>query len=130
MYNNRKRHKLLKLLSEQYLGVDSEQDGYDTIGVSFKDLTNGLNCSEKRIRIIAFNLIDIGEIAHCNDGKIIGLRALDKGVSAFSDKKYIKENRLRLKNIMLNSLKVIGVILTALTIYFTFIYSATPTEIK
>lgn len=96
MNDNLKRHRLLQLLSQHFIKVETE-DSSDPIGISFEDLQSKLDCSKIELRRISSTLYDNKEVDYMDIG-VVGMFATEKGLSAYSDKKYKRESNLRLKN--------------------------------
>lgn len=90
MILSRKRHKLLKLLSIHRNNVELGKAKQNALGVSFEIIFKELNCNEDKLQIITSELYTSDEIGYHNAHNINGLFATDKGLSAFSNRKYIK----------------------------------------
>lgn len=86
MNSNLLRHKLLGILSER-LAFAEDKKG-ETLGVAFDDIYRQLKCNETELRILISELLENKEIGYVDDGIIIGLHAWEKGVAAYSTKKY------------------------------------------
>lgn len=105
MNDNLKRHKLLQILSEHFIKVETE-DISDPIGVSFDDLQSKLNCSKIELRRISSTLYDNKEVDYMDVG-VVGMFATEKGLSAYSESKYLRESNLRLKNNIKDLIQII-----------------------
>jgi hypothetical protein len=86
----KKRHKLLELLSKHRNNVELNKAKYNALGVSFEDIYNELKCNDDELHIITSELYTSEEIGYHDAYDIVGLFAKDKGLSAFSNRKYIK----------------------------------------
>ena len=86
----KKRHKLLEILSKHRKNVELNKSKYNYLGVSFDDIYNELKCNDEELHLITSELYTSEEIGYHDAYNIVGLFAKDKGLSAFSNKKYIK----------------------------------------
>lgn len=86
MNSNLLRHKLLRILSERF--AYAEDKSGETLGVSFDEIYRQLKCNETELRILISELLENKEIGYVDDDIIIGLHAWEKGVAAYSTKKY------------------------------------------
>jgi hypothetical protein len=87
---NKKRHKLLELLSKHRNNVELKKAKYNALGVSFDEIYKELYCNEDELQILTAELYTSDEIDYHNAHNIVGLFAKDKGLTAFSNRKYIK----------------------------------------
>lgn len=94
---NKKRHSLLKLLSIQRNNFDLKKASNNNSAVDFKTIFKELSCNEDELQIITAELYTSDEILYHSNYGIIGLVATQKGLSAFSNEKYlnvIRKNRV------------------------------------
>jgi len=96
---NKNRHKLLGLLSEQYFNRQFEnQDTY----LSFDFIKTNMKVSDRELMLLYSKLHEDKEADFYSVSGNEGLYATDKGVTSFSEKKYVLENEKiffdRLKN--------------------------------
>ena len=121
---NKKRHKLLELLSKQRNNVELKKAKYNALGVSFTDLYVELNCNDDELQIITAELYTSDEIGYHDAHNITGLFAKNNGLSAYSNKKYIKlfwENIFNVsKNIVQIFIPVLALIVAILSFTLKF----------
>lgn len=133
---NKKRHKLLELLSIHRNNVQLKKAKYNALGVSFTDLHAELNCNDNELQIITAELYSSDEIGYHDAHNITGLFATKNGLSAYSNKKYIKlfwENIFNLsKNIVQIFIPVLALIVAILsfTLKFDNIQKQSGKELK
>jgi hypothetical protein len=98
---NLKRHKTLEVLSIKRIQFDSGQiDSGFTLGVSFEELQSELKSDREKCEIIFAPLYNENEVEYTDVG-VKGICLTQKGLTSFSNKKYVKEN----KKIILNWFK-------------------------
>jgi predicted membrane protein len=114
---NKKRHKLLELLSKHRNNVELNKAKYDALGISFSDLYAELNCNDDLLQIITAELYVSDEIGYHDAYNVIGLFAKDKGLSAFSNRKYIKLWWDNLFNISKNIVQIFIPVLSLIIAY-------------
>lgn len=103
MRYNRKRHKTLEFLSDNFIEFESgERKPNFKLGKSFEDIVFELKIDAKITEQIFSRLYLDGEVKFTNAHWKNGLYLTQKGLSSFTSKKYLKEN----ENIVLNWLKV------------------------
>lgn len=121
---NKKRHKLLELLSKHRNNVELKKAKYNALGVSFTELYAELNCNDDKLQIITAELYTSDEIGYHDAHNITGLFAKNNGLSAFSNKKYIKlfwENIFNVsKNIVQIFIPVLALIVAILSFTLKF----------
>ena len=109
---NRKRHKTLQLLSVSRIQFDSGRTEKDfKLGVSFEDLQKELKCDLDTCELIYSTLYFEKEVEHTNTS-VYGLFATQKGFTAYSDKKYIKENNKIILEYFKNFVQIVVPILS------------------
>jgi len=133
---NRKKHKTLELLSVSRIQFESgEMDSETKFGVSFEDLQSELNCDRKESELVFSTLYSNEEIEYTNVD-VEGLISTRKGLTSFSEKKYLKENNKIIVNWFRNFVQIVIPILSlsiaflALSIKINDINSKTSKEIK
>jgi len=89
MNNNLNRHRLLKILSEQYI---KSNVGDEPLGVSWEEIETKMNCTRSQLMEISATLFDEEEVDAHNAFGIEGLYAKVKGASSYTTKKYKREN--------------------------------------
>ncbi len=109
-----KRHKLLGILSKQRTDLILRKADPLILGVSAESILKDLNCNEDELELIASELHTQDEIKHFNAHGVKGLFARPNGVSAFSDKKYLRLNNSRLKNNLKDLVQIIIPVLSLL----------------
>jgi hypothetical protein len=120
MNDNLKRHKILEILSEQFIKVETE-DSSDPIGVSFEDLQAKLNCSKIELRRVSSTLYDNKEVDYMDIG-LVGMFATEKGLSACSNDKYKRESNLRLKNNIKDLVQIVVPVLSLLIAFLALTF--------
>ncbi|MBE7635195.1 hypothetical protein LNJ05_12940 [Tenacibaculum finnmarkense genomovar ulcerans] len=119
-----KRHKLLGILTEQRKNVELKKEGYNTLGVAFEDIYKIIDCDENELHSITSELYTSGEIKHHNAHNIVGLFAKDKGVTAFSNKKYhnrvIERRKERAKFFVQTVIPILALIVAILSLSIKF----------
>lgn len=83
-----KRHKLLAILTEQRKKVELKKDEFNALGVPFDKIYKELDCDEDELLSITSDLYTSEEIGYHNTYNIVGVFAKEKGLTAFSNKKY------------------------------------------
>jgi|GEM_PF-1380333 len=121
---NKKRHKLLELLAKHRNNVELKKAKNNALGISFTDLYKELNCNDDELQIITSELYTSDEIGYHDAHNINGLFAKNNGLSAFSNKKYIKlfwENIFNVsKNIVQIFIPVLALIVAILSFTLKF----------
>mgnify|MGYP000892693112 FL=1 len=112
-----KRHRLLKLLSKHRNNVIINNPVNSSLGVTFEDIYKDLNCTEKDLYIITSELYISDEIGYHDANNIVGLYVKEKGVSAFSNRKYINILYDKLINILKNIVQIFIPILSLIIAY-------------
>lgn len=92
MNYNRKRHKTLEILSSKRIQFDSGQiEPNFILGVDFEDIKSLLNTDRDTCEIIFAPLYNNNEVEYTDIG-VKGLFLTQKGLTSYSEKKYLKEN--------------------------------------
>ncbi|SEB01100.1 hypothetical protein SAMN05443667_11531 [Flavobacterium gillisiae] len=102
MNNNRLKHKLLKILSKQYVISGFENAENTEIGLNDDIILPLLKVSIEEYELLKMSLFEEKEVFRHNPKYKLGLYATDKGVASFVNKKYKKRN----EDIILNWFKV------------------------
>jgi len=109
---NRKRHKVLQLLSTSRIQFDSGRMESDfKLGVGFDDLQRELNCDLDTCELIYSTLYNEKEVEHTNTS-VYGLFATQKGLTSYSERKYVKENNKIITNYSRNFVQIVIPILS------------------
>lgn len=98
MSKNYKRHQLLKLLADQHIKKEIGKANSLALGVPFEIIYKELKCNDYQLRELSAVLCENGEIGYQDAYGIKGLFAEEKGISAYSERKYIREHNKRLKD--------------------------------
>jgi hypothetical protein len=103
---NRKRHKVLELLSKSRIQFDSGRTEPNfKLGVSFDDLKKELECDLDTCELIYSKLYYEKEVEY-TDTSVKGLFSTQKGLTSFSEKKYLKENEKIIVNYLRNFVQI------------------------
>jgi large-conductance mechanosensitive channel len=86
MNANLMRHKLLGILSKRFAFAENKNG--ETLGISLDNIYKQLKCEEHELRILISELLENKEIGYVDDDIIVGLHVWEKGVAAYSTKKY------------------------------------------
>lgn len=89
------RHKILSMLYTQFIKYHNKKGL--PLGVDFKEITNELKCTGNDLHIITASLFDNDEVGLYSTLGVEGIYLKPKGISAFSDKKHLKEP-IKLRN--------------------------------
>lgn len=115
-----KRHKILEILSRQYLACE---DGSQRIlGVTFEKIANHVKCEEKSLQELSSVLYKNQEVGYHDAYDVIGMYAKESGVASYADKKYLKlayKNKVDIiKDIIQIVIPVISLLVALGAIYF------------
>lgn len=118
MNRNRQKHKLLKILSKQYiLGWQSKKE---PVGLTKNVITKELSISDFQLKLLITDLCQNDEAQHYKPDEDEGWAATKKGVSSFNNKKYELLNRKKIwdsiKNWVQTLIPVLSLIITILVI--------------
>ncbi len=102
MNNNILKHKLLKILSKQYIISGFENAENAEIGLDDDVILPLLNISVEKYELLKMSLFEEKEVFRHNPKYKLGLYATDKGVASFVNKKYKKNN----EDIIINWFKI------------------------
>ncbi|WP_420553084.1 hypothetical protein [Tenacibaculum aiptasiae] len=116
---DRKRHKLLELLTKQRKNVELKKNGFDTLGVPFKILLEELNCNEDQLHSITSELYSSDEIKYHDANQVIGLYVRPLGMTAFTNKKYLKRINTRIKDIIKFWIAIIAIAISLGSFYIS-----------
>lgn len=117
MNNNIKRHRLLNILTEQHVNLELGKTGNNILGVPFEALYRELKCNDSELRRLSSVLLVNQEVGYYDVSDITGLYATEKGIASFTDKKYINENRNRIKS---NLKDIVQIIIPILSLAIAF----------
>lgn len=119
-----KRHKLLAILTKQRKDLELKKAEYNALGVSFDKLYNELDCDENELYSIASELYTTDEIGYHDAYNIVGLFAKDKGLTAFSNKKYhnrvIERRKERVKFFVQTVIPILALVIAILSLSVKF----------
>lgn len=104
MNNNLNRHKLLKILSEQYIKANQ---GNGPLGVSWDELQSRMNCTLDKLMEISAPLYEAEEVARHGAHGVNGVYAKMKGVSSYTTKKYKRENNKLIFDLLKNWVQIL-----------------------
>lgn len=114
MNNNRKRHRLLKILADKYIKVNLKEA--NAFGVSYEELRTKLKCGQDELLELGFALREEGEIDFHDAHEIEGFYCTKKGLASFNNKKYVRKNeRLifkRVKNWVQTLIPILSLVIT------------------
>jgi len=88
MNSNLLRHRLLGILSRQYVISENSDSDSIPLGVAFEKIYKELKCNEQELRISISELYENAEIGYYNVRNIVGLHAFERGIASYSTKKY------------------------------------------
>lgn len=119
-----KRHKLLGILTKQRKDLELEKAEYNALGVPFDKLYNELDCDEDALHSITSELYTTEEIGYHDANNIVGLFAKDKGLTAFSNKKYhnrvIERKKERVKFFVQTVIPILALVIAILSLSLKF----------
>jgi len=115
---NLRKHKLLGILSEQYILSEIGETENKEIGLNDDIILSKLNMSKYKYELIKQSLLDSGEVDRHNPRYILGLYSTLKGVSAFNDRKYTKAFSDDIINIFKNIVQIVIPVLSLLIAYY------------
>lgn len=119
---NKKRHELLKLLSTRLIDIQLGKLKENGIGVSYEDICKFLNCDRQKLYEISNLLYDEKEVDYHDTYNIEGMYATSKGITAYTDKKYLRLNNTRVKNNIKDIVSIVIPILSLMVALFTIWY--------
>lgn len=89
MKDDLKRHKLLKILSENAIKFETGELGNNQpMGVSFYELSKKLNCAPVKLHLIGAELLKNEEISHHDELYVVGFSCYKNGLISFANNKY------------------------------------------
>jgi hypothetical protein len=129
MRYNIKRHKVLEILSERRVKFDTGQFSWDSLGVDFSELEEKLNVNRDEIGLILASLYSNEEVEY-TDVDVEGVFATQKGLSAYSESKYLNQNWNLIKKWLLDIVQIFIPVLSLLVALVAVINSDSkpPTE--
>lgn len=114
-----KRHKLLGILAKQRRDLELKKAEYNALGVSFDRIYKELNCDEDELHSITSDLYTSDEIGYHDAQNIVGVFCKDKGVTAFSNKKYLTRINERRKDLIKIILPILALVISLASLYFS-----------
>lgn len=118
----KKRHELLKLLSIRCVEIQLGKIKENGIGVSYEEICKSLDCDRHKLYEISNLLYDEKEIDYFDAYNIKGLYAKSKGITSYTDKKYLKLKNSRIKNNIKDIVSIVIPVLSLLIALFTIWY--------
>ena len=115
------QHKLLKLLSNQFVEWDKTHTG--TVAVPFDTICKELNCNKEQLHIITAQLFSEKEVGLYNVSGVEGLYIDKAGLSSYAGKKYLKEKKTKYFDEIKNWVQVTIPVLSLLLAILIFIRS-------
>ena len=115
---NLRKHKLLGILSEQYILSEIGETENKEIGLNDDVILEKLKMSKYKYELIKQSLLDSSEVERHNPRYILGLYSTLKGVASFNDKKYTKAFFDDIINILKNIVQIVIPILSLFIAYY------------
>ena len=115
---NLRKHKLLGILSEQYILSEIGETENKEIGLNDDVILEKLKMSKYKYELIKQSLLDSAEVERHNPRYILGLYSTLKGVASFNDKKYTKAFFDDIINILKNIVQIVIPILSLFIAYY------------
>ena len=115
---NLRKHKLLGILSEQYILSEIGETENKAIGLNDDVILEKLKMSKYKYELIKQSLLDSAEVERHNPRYILGLYSTLKGVASFNDKKYTKAFFDDIINILKNIVQIVIPILSLFIAYY------------
>ena len=120
----KKRHKLLEILTKQRNDVDLGKSESNAYGIMFSDIFRELECDEDQLKLITSELFSSDEIGYFNANSIVGLFVKSNGKTAFSNKKYLKriiEQRKEIvKFLVQTTIPILALVIAIITLSLKF----------
>jgi hypothetical protein len=117
MDSNLLRHNILKtLVPQHFLALQKEGT---PIGVSSDMICNKAKCSKEEYRMSIMELIDNKEVSPHNAYNVKGIYCTNKGLSAFTDKKYLKLYRKTIRDSIKDCVQIVIPILSLIIAILT-----------
>ncbi len=121
---NRKRHKLLGILSIQRNNFNLKKASNNTQAIDFETILKELNCNEDELQIITSELYSCDEIDDYTYS-FKGLFAKKNGLTSFSNKKYV--NIIR-KNRIENAKSFVQIVIPIFSLIIAYVAITTKSE--
>lgn len=119
-----KRHKLLGILTKQRKDLELKKAAYNALGVPFNKIYKELDCDEDELHSITSDLYTSKEIGYHDAYNVVGLFAKDKGLAAFSNKKYhnrvIERRKERVKFFVQIVIPILALVVAILSLFLKF----------
>ena len=127
MNNNLNRHRLLKILSDQYIKANL---GQGRMGVSWDELAKKMGCSLEQLLEICATLFAEEEVDKHDAYDVKGIYAKMKGVSSYTNRKYKKENNKLIFDEIKNWVQILIPVLSLIVTLYVVISSERRIETK
>ena len=119
-----KRHKLLGILTKQRKDLELEKSEYNALGVPFDKIYSELDCDDDELHSITSDLYTSDEIGYHDAYNVVGLFAKDKGLTAFSNKKYhnrvIERRKEKVKFFVQTVIPILALVIAILSLSLKF----------
>ncbi|SCZ01732.1 hypothetical protein [Flavobacterium caeni] len=120
MNRDKKRHKILEILSKQFLACEAGSERI--LGVKFEEITKYVGCDEKTLRELSSILYENKEIGYHDAHGVTGMYSKEAGVAAYSDRKYLRlayKNKIdKVKDIIQIVIPIISLLIALAAIFF------------
>jgi hypothetical protein len=110
---NSKRHKLLEILSKRAIDIQLRNINESAVGVSYEKICERLNCNRDELYKLSNVLFDEKEVGTHDAYEIKGMYATQKGITSYTDKKYLRLRNLRIKN---NVKDIVSIVIPVLSL--------------
>lgn len=110
---NSKRHKLLEILSKRAIDVQLRKVNESAVGVSYENICKNLNCNRDELYKLSNALFDEKEVGTHDAYQIKGMYATSKGITSYTDKKYLRLRNSRIKN---NVKDIVSIVIPVLSL--------------
>jgi len=124
---DRKRHRLLSIVSERLVEIELDKNSEHMLGVSLEELMIKLNCTDIELRKIVSKLFEEKEVG-LYDVSYKGFYCEEKGLTSFHDKKYLREIEKRVFERIKNWVQVLIPVLSL--IFSIIIYISAESKLK
>lgn len=110
---NFKRHKLLEILSKRAISVQLRKINESAVGVSYEKICESLNCDRDELYELSNTLFDEKEVGTHNAHGVNGMYTTSKGITSYTDKKYLRLRNSRLIN---NAKDIVSIVIPVLSL--------------
>lgn len=108
-----KRHKLLEILSKRAIDVQLRKINESAIGIPYEKICESLNCDRDELYKLSNLLFDEKEIGKHDAYGVNGIYVTSKGITSYTDKKYLKLRNSRIKN---NTKDIVSIVIPVLSL--------------